>query len=216
MAPRSKVEISGHWASWYDLLIDTAFLGNYPRFMGRVTSMMGVEPGDEILDMGSGTGRNALLMLRSAGEDGRVVGLDISERMLRRARRRCRRHSQITFAKQRIELPLPHRGEFDKVFLSFVLHGLENPIKRSVIANARKALRPGGSLWILDYDEFDLRRVPWPVRLLFRHLECELATEFLSLDLKGMLAEGGFADFTSHPLLLGYVRLLGARKQLQQ
>ncbi len=214
MAPRSKVEISGSWAPFYDRLMDLLFLGTYPRFMAGVTALMQVEPGDAILDLGSGTGRNALLMLERAGSTARIVGVDISEAMLRRARRRCDGHPQIRFVRRRIEQPLPFAEEFDKVFLSFILHGLQDADKRRTIANARKALRPRGRLWILDYNEFDLERMPWPLRWLFTHLECELASEFLELDLGHMLAEAGFGDLISHELLRGYVRLLGARKQV--
>ena len=214
MAPRSKVEISGNWAPWYDRLMDLLFLGSYPRFMARVTALMQVEPGDEILDLGSGTGRNARLMLAKTGSAGRIVGVDISERMLRRARRQCAGYPQIRFVNRRIEQPLPFVEEFDKVFLSFTLHGLEDADKRRTIANARQALRPGGSLCILDYNQFDLERMLWPLRRLFTYLECELAREFLELDLRRMVAEGGFGDLTSYQLLRGYVRLLAARKQV--
>jgi len=47
---------------------------------------------------------------------------------------------------------------------------------------------------------------------LFRHLECELATEFLQLDLAQMAAEEGLEHFVSHEFVRGYVRLFGARK----
>ena len=216
MAHRSKVEISGRWAPYYDLLMDVLFLGAYPRFMAEVTARMQVEPGDEILDLGCGTGRNARLMLDRAGPAGRIVGVDISQRMLDRARRQCERHPQMSFVKRRIEEPLPFAEEFDKVFLSFVLHGFEDEDKRRIIANARKALRHGGSLCILDYNEFDLEKVWWPLRWLFTHLECELATEFVELNLERMLAEAGFSHFVSHEFLRGYLRLFAAQEQADE
>jgi len=216
MAVRTKVEISGHWASYYDRLMDLLFLGTYPRFMAEVTAKMQIQPGDEILDLGSGTGRNARLLLDRVGATGRVVGLDISPRMLHRARRRCARHPKITFVKRRIEQPLPFIEEFDKVFISFVLHGFEDEDKRRIIANARKALRHGGSLWILDYNEFELDKLWFPLRWIFSQFECELATEFLKLNLKEMLAEDGFGDFISYEFLHGYVRLLGTRKRTNE
>jgi len=194
-------------------MMDLLLLGRYPRFMARVTSLMGMQPGDALLDLGSGTGRNARLMLERAGPTGRVVGVDISARMLRRARRRCAGRPQIRFAEHRIEEPLPFDGEFDTVFISFVLHGLEDADKRRVLTNAHRALKPGAGLWILDYNEFDLQRTSRLFRWLFTHLECELASEFLKLDIGRMLTEMGFGDSASHELLHGYVRLLGARKQ---
>jgi len=70
----------------------------------------------------------------------------------------------------------------------------------------------GGTFWILDYNEFDLDRQWFPLRWAFRRFECELASEFLSLDLKGMLTGHKFGNFVTYPFLRGYVRLLGAEK----
>ena len=89
----------------------------------------------------------------------------------------------------------------------------EKADKLRIIANARDALRPGGSLWILDYDEFDLERTRQPIRWLFTHFECELASEFLRLDLAALLSGSGFGQFATHQLMYGTVRLLKAVKQ---
>jgi ubiquinone/menaquinone biosynthesis C-methylase UbiE len=60
-----------------------------------------------------------------------------------------------TFKKQRVELPLPYKEDFDTVSISFVLHGFENAQKLGIIHNAYQALKTGGSLYVLDYAEFD-------------------------------------------------------------
>jgi ubiquinone/menaquinone biosynthesis C-methylase UbiE len=146
MVRRSKVEVSGRWAPYHDRLMALLLLGTYPRFIREVTARMQVEPGDEILDLGSGTGRNARVMLDGVGSTGRIVGVDTSQRMLHRARRQCERHPQPSSVKGRIEQPLPFAEEFDKVFVSFTLHGFEDEDKRRIIANARQALRQDGSL----------------------------------------------------------------------
>lgn len=213
MVARSKVEISGQWAPFYDRMMDVLFLGGYPRFINEVAQRMRVAPGDEILDLGSGTGRNARLLANKTTDTGRVVGVDISRRMLRYARRQCRRYEQIEFVNRRIEQPLPFSREFDIVFISFALHGFENEDKQRILANAREPLKPGGRLWILDYSEFDLDKLWFPLRWIFRRFECELAAEFLNLDLEEMLSGAGFGDFACHHFFRGYLRLLGARKQ---
>jgi len=143
-------------------------VGTYPFFIRRVVHDMDIRPDDAILDLGAGTGRNACLMRRYLSERGRIVGLDIGPEMLAQAQRRCRRFANITFEKRRVEEPLPYGEEFDKVFISFVLHGFIQEDRLRIIANARRALRPGGHFLILDYNEFDLARSPWPVRFAFR------------------------------------------------
>ena len=209
---RSHVEVKGSTARHYDRMMDLLLLGRYQAFIERAIKRTDIRRGDAILDLGSGTGRNIRVMLEALGPTGRVVGLDISQEMLRQARQRCRAYPQVTFLNRRIEEPLPFHEEFDKAFISFALHGFEDEDKERVIANACQALKPGGIFWILDYNEFDLDRQWFPLRWAFRHFECELASEFLSLDLEEMLARHGFGGFVSHPFLRDHVRLLGAEK----
>ena len=91
--------------------------------MRNVLAKMRIRPGDEILDLGSGTGRNACLMMDALGRTGRLVGVDISEEMLGQSQRCCRPYPQVDFVEARIERPLGFRQEFDKACLFFVLHG---------------------------------------------------------------------------------------------
>jgi len=90
---------------------------------------------------------------------GKIVGLDISEEMISRALKRCYKYANIGFKKLRIELPLAYKEEFDKVFISFTLHGFEDDQKVGIIRNAYQALKPGGSFYVLDYAEFDIDRM---------------------------------------------------------
>ena len=94
-----------------------------------------------------------------------------------------------------------------------MFHGFEDDDKERIIANAQEALKPGGTLWILDYAEFVLEDLWFPLRWAFIQFECELAVEFLKLDLETMLAAGGFGDFVSYGFFRRHIRLLGARKQ---
>jgi ubiquinone/menaquinone biosynthesis C-methylase UbiE len=208
----SKVEVSGAEARYYDLLMNVITGGTYPFFIRRVIRDMRIRPTDAILDLGAGTGRNACLMARYLGDQGRIVGLDIGPEMLEQARRRCHHLPNVTMEKQRIEEPLPYRDEFDKVFISFVLHGFVQEDRLRIVDNVYRALRPGGQFLILDYDEFEPEQSFWPARFAFRHMECPLATDFVRRDWRAVLREQGFGGFQVHRYYFGYVRLLGARK----
>jgi demethylmenaquinone methyltransferase/2-methoxy-6-polyprenyl-1,4-benzoquinol methylase len=75
------------FAPFYD-----ALSGEYPVYRaGRVRGIdaLGPEPGDEVLDVGCGTGLNFPLLQRRIGPSGRIVGIDRSARMLDQARRRA-------------------------------------------------------------------------------------------------------------------------------
>lgn len=207
----SKVEVTGLEARYYDLLMNIITGGTYPFFIRNAIREMQIQPGDNILVFGAGTGRNMDLMDKYLSGKGRIVGLDVGPEMLEQAQRRFADHPYITIEKQRVEEPLPYQGEFDKVFISFVLHGFIQEDRLQIIANAQRALRPGGEFIILDYNEFDLKQSPWPVRFVFK-MECPLATDFIGRDLQAILREQGFDEFRVHPHYLGYVRLLAARK----
>jgi len=207
----SKVEVTGLEARYYDLLMNTITAGTYPFFIRNAIREMQIQPGDNILVFGAGTGRNMDLMDKYLSGKGRIVGLDVGPEMLEQAQRRFADHPYITIEKQRIEEPLPYQGEFDKGFISFVLHGFVQEDRLKIIDNAQRALRVGGEFIILDYNEFDLKQSPWTVRFAFK-MECPLANDFIGRDLQAILREQGFDEFRVHPHYLGYVRLLAARK----
>jgi len=209
---RSKVEIGPAGARYYDLFLNLLSLGSYSHFIKGVVDKMGINPGQSILDLGSGTGKNDCFMAKKVGSQGRIVGLDISNEMLARAWKRCRGYPSVVFEKQRLELPLPYKEEFDKVFISFVLHGFEDEQKVGIINNVYRALKVGGSFYILDYAEFDIDRMWFPLRCAFARWECHLAVEFLKLDIKGMLRAQGFTDFKEEFSLRRQLRLLSAVK----
>ena len=72
--------------------------------------------------------------------------------------------------------------------------------------------KPGGTFYILDYSEFDLERVWLPLRWAFTHWECQLAVEFLKLDIREMLESQGFTDSEEEFFFKGYLRLLKTLK----
>jgi len=207
----SKVEVTGFEARHCDFFMNLITGGTYPFFIRRLVKDMQIQPADSILDFGCGTGRNINLMNKYLSDAGRVLGLDIGSEMLEQAQRRFASHPRVAIEKQRIEESQPHQDEFNKVFISFVFHGLIQEDRLKVIANARRALKPGGEFLILDYNEFDLKHSPWLVRFAF-NLECPLATDFIGWDLQALLREQGFDGFRVHTYYRGYVRLLAARK----
>ncbi len=207
----SKVEVSGFEARYYDALMNVITGGTYPFFIRNAIREMQIQPGQAILVFGAGTGRNMCLMNRFLHGDGRLVGLDIGDEMMAQAQRRCARIPYVSLEKRRIEEALPYENEFDKVFISFVLHGFVQEDREKIIANAQRALRPGGEFIILDYNSVDIPNAPWLVRKVF-DLECPLAADFAGRDLQAMLRPHGFDAFRVHLHYFGYVRLLAARK----
>jgi len=210
--PESKVEVTGFMARYYDIGLDIATFGRYLPFMKEVVHMTGIEPEDRILDLGTGTGRNACLMAEYLSEKGELVGVDISNEMIARFRKRCADSPNVRVANMRIDRPLPYRNRFTKVFISFVLHGFPQNVRILIILNAFRALKYGGKLLILDYNEFLPSKLPFYLRIPFKKLECPHAFDFIERDWKRILAGVGFNGFEEHFYIHQSVRLMMATK----
>jgi SAM-dependent methyltransferase len=108
----------------------------------------GISPGDEVLDIGCGTGLTTREAARAAAP-GRVVGVDVSERMLERARQvtaaECLENVRYELADAQV-----HRFEpagFDVAISRFGTMFFSNPV--AALANIGAALRPGARLVLL-------------------------------------------------------------------
>ena len=208
----SKVEVSGFEAKYYDMLMNFVTLGWYPSFIRNVIADLDLKPGERVLDFGAGTGRNALLMREYVGEEGRIVGLEIGEEMKAAFMKKTAPYDNIILEDRRIDDVLPYEEAFDHVFISFVLHGFVQEKREAIIANAYRALRPGGSFAILDYANFDVDKAPGWIRFAIRKVECPLAEDFIRRDTEKMLEKHGFGAFEVTRYLKGHIRLLQARK----
>ncbi|MCK4689406.1 MAG: class I SAM-dependent methyltransferase, partial [Candidatus Marinimicrobia bacterium] len=74
--PDSGVELKPFTAKHYDRVMNIASLGLYRGFIYRAIKAMDIQHEDKILDLGCGTGRNACIMAKYLGDDGKITGMD--------------------------------------------------------------------------------------------------------------------------------------------
>lgn len=96
-----------------------------------------------VLDLGTGDGR-LLAMVRERLPGSRIVGVDVSEAMLDRARARFAGDPNVELVAHDLERPLPEMGRFDAVISSMAIHHLPDERKRSLYREAYELLVPGG------------------------------------------------------------------------
>ncbi len=141
LAPEAVRTMFDRISPVYDAMNRAMTLGLDQRWR-RASASAVVRPGDRVLDACCGTGDLALAARRAGGS---VVGLDFSERMLERARRKSQ---EVEWVRGDL-LALPFGdGSFDAATVGFGVRNLDD-LERG-LAELRRVLRPCGRLAILE------------------------------------------------------------------
>jgi arsenite methyltransferase len=128
---------------------------------GHPVAAAGLRPGEVVVDLGCGTGLDALLAARLVGPSGRVIGIDMTEGLVTLARHYAREAGvdNAEFHIGRIErLPLPD-GCADVVISNGTISLSDD--KPDCFTQAHRVLRPGGRLIVTDFvlrDGLDMRQ----------------------------------------------------------
>ena len=118
----------------------------------EIISRSDLEPGMAAADIGAGTGLFTRLMAEKVGAEGRVYAVDVSAEFLKYIAEESRKLGQkqvatVKGSQHTTNLP---PGSVDLVFFCDVYHHLEDP--DPVLASISQALRPGGSLVLIEFD----------------------------------------------------------------
>ena len=131
----------------YDPFTRLAGVGRVHR---RLLDQAGLRPGQRVLEIGCGTG-NLLLAAKRAQPAAVVVGLDPDLAALARADRKARRRGLAVQLDRGHAEELPYADDsVDVVLSSFMLHHVPAEQRDAAVREARRVLRPGGALHLLD------------------------------------------------------------------
>jgi arsenite methyltransferase len=118
--------------------------------VGYFLDLAALQPGETVLDLGSGSGMDSFLAALQTGTAGRVIGVDMTQAQLAKAGRLAEEggFSQTEFLEGFIETPPVDEASVDCVISNGVIN--LSPDKPAVFAAAARALRPGGRLALAD------------------------------------------------------------------
>ena len=161
-------------------------------------------PGMRVLDAGCGTGAMTLGMAQAVAP-ARVVGVDVSADLLTKARQQRQAQENLSFVQADL-YALPFEAEFDVVVAARVLQWLAEA-QRAVRELAR-VLRPGGRLYLLEYQHYQATLEPAPPASMRHFRECYLAWRAdagfqnnMADQLPTLLAGAGLNDIQTVPQL---------------
>ena len=141
-----------HWAARYDLLAWLLTHGRERQLREAILRLATLKTGDDVLDIGCGTGTLAIAATRHVGPTGAVTGVDASPAMIARATRKARKaQARATFEVAVVEnLPFPDR-RFDVVFSTLMLHHLPRKTREQCAREIKRVLKVDGRVVAVDF-----------------------------------------------------------------
>ncbi len=186
------------WAKVYDWLTPAYLLGNEKRLRTETIDSLRLQPGQTVLDVACGTGRNFPLILEKIGPTGRLVGVDYTAAMLARASEQVEREGW-----KNVELVqgdatcIDLKQTFDAALCTLAMGVI--PDERGALDRMLAHVKPGGWLAIGDAKRSSRwygRSLNWLADLL-GYGAAEVMTRRTWESLQGMLNDFQYKEWFS-------------------
>lgn len=227
--PRAVRAMFDGIARFYDLLNAVLSGGRDTAWRRQAVREAGLRPGGDALDVCTGTGRLAHLLVRAVGPEGRVRGVDFSPGMLEVARHRV---AGVRFDEcDATRLDGVDDASVDAVTIGFGLRNI--PDRPAALRQALRVLRPGGRVVILEFSQvrgrirgalyrwYLTRLLPRAGRMLnprsgaYSYLPASIAVYPPAEEVCGWLRDAGFEAVQVRRMTFGVVTLHVASRPLR-
>ena len=134
----------------YDLCVPT----EKGRFRQKQINLVALRRGERVLDVGCGTGSLCILAKKQVGEDGKVVGVDLSSEMVKQARKKAQKYNLDIHLTEgsidRLEFPNDY---FDVAISTWMFHHLPVEVKKAGLKEIYRVLKRGGRFLFSDFSK---------------------------------------------------------------
>jgi cyclopropane fatty-acyl-phospholipid synthase-like methyltransferase len=140
----------------------------------HVVALMGIAPGMTVVDLGAGTGFFDPYLAGAVGKDGKVIALDVEPNMVEHLKKRVAEAglAQVEPRLAATDDPGLAPGSVDRILIVNTWHHIDD--RGLYAAKLRAGLRPGGSIWVVDFDKTSTKGPPAQHKLEPREVIAEL------------------------------------------
>src|SRR4030066_481288 len=187
---------SGELGYSYDEMNKVPEGSNLGLGCGNPIAIASLKKGDVVLDLGSGAGFDTFLASTKVGDEGKVIGIDITDEMLEKARDNAKKgnFSNVEFRKGDIENLPVEDNSIDTIISNCVI--ILTPNKKKVFKEAYRVLKPGGKLMVSDV--VLTKPLPEDLKNDKELLIGCISGAILKKDYLTLLKQTGFSDITIH------------------
>ncbi len=151
-----ELETSGEtigWARFYDVFTRFVLMGAYQRMMQSTVELANIQAGENVLDVGCGTGTLAIAAKKASHSSVVIHATDAAPEMIARAREKAGNEGlSIQFRPGLVEEIDAPDNSYNLVMNSLMMHHLPDDLKVKAFAEIYRVLKPGGRLLIVDFE----------------------------------------------------------------
>lgn len=176
----------------------------FSRVREKVVNFTGAQKGSRILDVATGTGKQAFAFAEKGYE---VIGIDISEAMLNVAKKENKFRNAKFEVADATKLPFADNS-FDISCVSFALHDMPLSIREKVLKEMARVTKPKGIIVITDYDLPKNKISKFLVYHFITLFEAEYYKTFIKSDLEALLNKNKIKVIKKDTAMHGVGRIL--------